>query len=1273
MLRPTKWFGWSRSSSESSLVRSNGNPHSLEQLKLLYRLLEKNQTVSESNRTLLVETLRQIAEILIWGDQNDSSVFDFFLEKNMLYFFLNIMKQKCGGYVCTQLLQTLNILFENIKNETSLYYLLSNNHVNSIIIHKFDFSDEEVMAYYISFLKTLSLKLNTHTIHFFFNEHTADFPLYTEAIKFFNHSEKMVRIAVRTLTLNVFRVQEKAMLRFIRDCTAAPYFSNLSWFIGNHILDLNSSLATYIESRNQSSSSSNIQGSLPHSNSSSNLINRLEDLVAEHLDHLHYLNDILLLDIDDLNNVLSDNLLYRLIIPLYMHSFLRIDSKFKSETSNSKEINVILSPSIAIFLLTQVFLIISYGALLKTLLLALISNKQDIETIAQKCEFTQPITSLEAAIEQAIQTTSNQNSSDSSEMLDSSPSHSINNNDNNEQLAEETVNNFDPNHSTSDENKSKIESCPAINWQDCSFLITLLASLNAKIIPNSESSMDNNNRNSNSSSSSSKNSERNNLSKSCHSSQIIRFIPDWTSSDDRIVLFSLSLISSIVSNKAIDSETYENIFLSSLNDDTSLPPTNSFHHTLINSLLLIMRQCSSSNSSIRLVTFELAVHLFRKLACCPLSSNVVNPPEESQATSRPHGHVILSDHQIAVLEQAREDACHILRHYYCSIDESIFLNLFEKEARMFHSHSCSTRTSISSSTSASPSKHSASDRSNQIWSYDSYLTLEQLFMDATLLLPPNEINKDDSNFHLRLPGIDCEKARYIIQVFFVLRLLSFDVRKSMGDTSTDDKAQDFSILLDDTITSPSVYLDQFIDLENCDLNRCSVTFYQLVNNQHRQYSGDARDRYSQSAPASRSESPSLMQNSNTSGRRMQRFMTIMNDLIILIEPDDKRYGWGVIRFIARLQDIEKIVMHSKELGHLQTSPPLPEKDNNKSLYIYFDSYRLSSSIALDNKMTITRIGYRNRQQSIVARFQFNDTVRSLVARNNLCKAHKKVLDRKIIAVANLIDVPTSGQTTVSQSIIRTGSSSKSSLDSNKKATNQNHHNHPILTRTYAVPGVAVPSKFPVGQSSDSSSNDNNTNKLDMLNKKRYAYSPAVSNNKTNKSISSNRQQQTSAKISIENERRLKKKLKYPANHLDNDHDQEQYGIPLNDLSPKTLRKNTSSTITAVSAAASVTLAAEWQENSNNSHLFNDTHIEEGINPLDNNNHDVVDAISLDNLNVTRMINNDINETIITANNNNNNNNNKNNRSSPPSSSSSSSSSLSSLRRQQNRTSETFDV
>nr|CAD7397490.1 unnamed protein product [Timema cristinae] len=341
MFRSRSWFG-------GGLWKPK-NPHSLEHLKYLYNVLSKNQVVSENNRGLLVETLRSIAEILIWGDQNDSSVFDFFLEKNMLSFFLKIMKQKCGSYVCVQLLQTLNILFENIRNETSLYYLLSNNHVNSIIVHKFDFSDEEVMAYYISFLKTLSLKLNAHTIHFFYNEHTNDFPLYTEAIQFFNHPESMVRIAVRTLTLNVYRVEDRSMLQFIRDKTAAPYFSNLVWFIGNHVLELDSCVRNDADHQSQ---------------------NRLSDLVAEHLDHLHYLNDILCLDISDLNQVLTDHLLNKLLIPLYVYSLTkrRRDSQLEPHVSSV----------VSLFLLSQVFLIITHEPLVRVLARIILTGNMDI-------------------------------------------------------------------------------------------------------------------------------------------------------------------------------------------------------------------------------------------------------------------------------------------------------------------------------------------------------------------------------------------------------------------------------------------------------------------------------------------------------------------------------------------------------------------------------------------------------------------------------------------------------------------------------------------------------------------------------------------------------------------------------------------------------------------------------------------------------------------------------------------------------------------------------
>lgn len=81
------------------------------------------------------------------------------------------------------------IIFSILFTEHTIFvadYLLSNNHVNSIIVHKFDFSDEEVMAYYISFLKTLSLKLNAHTIHFFYNEVRNSFRS-SKCLYFYNH------------------------------------------------------------------------------------------------------------------------------------------------------------------------------------------------------------------------------------------------------------------------------------------------------------------------------------------------------------------------------------------------------------------------------------------------------------------------------------------------------------------------------------------------------------------------------------------------------------------------------------------------------------------------------------------------------------------------------------------------------------------------------------------------------------------------------------------------------------------------------------------------------------------------------------------------------------------------------------------------------------------------------------------------------------------------------------------------------------------------------
>ncbi|KAL5254590.1 hypothetical protein ACHWQZ_G014141 [Mnemiopsis leidyi] len=358
------WFG--------TVVKQNKSP-SLDLLKSLYSVLVKNSIVTDSNKTLIVEVLRSIAETVIWGDQNDPRVFDFFLEKGIQSYFLSIIEQpKCGTYVCTQLLQTLNILFENIRNETSIYFLLSNNHVNSIICHEFDFSDEEIMAYYISFLKTLSLKLNSNTIHFFYNEHLRDFPLYTEAIKFFNHSESMVRIAVRTLTLNVYKVGDEAIIKFIHDKTAAPYFSNLVWFIGNNVLMMERCLRTEATHLTR---------------------NKLESLVALHLDDMHYVHDIMQLQMQSLNNMLCEHLLNTLLIPLYVYS---LDPSLKVDSPQ-------VSVKCALFLLSQVFLILNHPPLVKQLKLYIcFEENPNLESSDTLRRFTKPSHQIQEAFNAAV-------------------------------------------------------------------------------------------------------------------------------------------------------------------------------------------------------------------------------------------------------------------------------------------------------------------------------------------------------------------------------------------------------------------------------------------------------------------------------------------------------------------------------------------------------------------------------------------------------------------------------------------------------------------------------------------------------------------------------------------------------------------------------------------------------------------------------------------------------------------------------------------------------
>ncbi|EFC46320.1 predicted protein [Naegleria gruberi] len=189
----------------SGLFVQTPQKFSLETLNKLCDVLEQNKVINELNSDVVIETLRSISELMVWGDKHNERFWDLFLERNVFHFFFNVLSQpNSPNHVKKQLIQSISIMIQNMNNKNSLYFLLSNNHINELINHPLDFADEELLAYYINFLKTISLKFDKSMIQFFFDSVNSRFPLYDQAIKFCNHTDSMIRIAVRTITLNTY-------------------------------------------------------------------------------------------------------------------------------------------------------------------------------------------------------------------------------------------------------------------------------------------------------------------------------------------------------------------------------------------------------------------------------------------------------------------------------------------------------------------------------------------------------------------------------------------------------------------------------------------------------------------------------------------------------------------------------------------------------------------------------------------------------------------------------------------------------------------------------------------------------------------------------------------------------------------------------------------------------------------------------------------------------------------------------------------------------------
>jgi protein CLEC16A len=107
--------------------------------------------------------------------------------------------------ISIQIIKSFSILILNISSQTTIYFIFSNNFLNQIISRSYEKYDDEFVAYYISFIKSLSLKIDTTTVQFFFHRQYNTFPLMESALKFYNHHDSMIKTTVKNIFLTFIR------------------------------------------------------------------------------------------------------------------------------------------------------------------------------------------------------------------------------------------------------------------------------------------------------------------------------------------------------------------------------------------------------------------------------------------------------------------------------------------------------------------------------------------------------------------------------------------------------------------------------------------------------------------------------------------------------------------------------------------------------------------------------------------------------------------------------------------------------------------------------------------------------------------------------------------------------------------------------------------------------------------------------------------------------------------------------------------------------------
>ena len=92
------------------------------------------------------------------------------LNKTVLDCFQQCLRSSCSSSFKGEILQALSLLLQNMKQDFTFLCFVSNNRLNPTLEMYYDFSDGELISYYVSVLRSLAFRMTSRNIFLFLTE-----------------------------------------------------------------------------------------------------------------------------------------------------------------------------------------------------------------------------------------------------------------------------------------------------------------------------------------------------------------------------------------------------------------------------------------------------------------------------------------------------------------------------------------------------------------------------------------------------------------------------------------------------------------------------------------------------------------------------------------------------------------------------------------------------------------------------------------------------------------------------------------------------------------------------------------------------------------------------------------------------------------------------------------------------------------------------------------------------------------------------------------------